>query len=632
LQPGLIVAQGPLQAGVLSLTSAETVIGRNPTSGIFLDDPTVSRQHCAIRVQDGEFTLHDLGSRTGTFVNGQRKTEHVLQDGDHITVGASIFVFTCRPKQDATTLVLHDDTPGALQAEPPVSIYAADTWTWPASTGKDRVAHDCAALLQIVSKIGEIRNSESLLWQLSGMLFDLVPADRVSILRCRGGSPDLEPAAAWDRVNGPAALVTASRTVVEHVASTRAAVFVNDLASSPMLERAKSLQSMGVSSVLCVPLVLGDTLFGVIYLDSRAPVLDATHLHLCTAVAAVTALALQNAWKFESLESENQQLRAKLDLNWPMIGESPAMKDVQRFVAKVAPGMSTVLVLGESGTGKELVAGAIHQLSPRRDRPFIAINCAALTETLLESEMFGYEKGAFTGAASQRKGHFEVADGGTVFLDEIGELAPALQAKLLRVLQERELVRVGGSRPIKVDVRVLAATNRDLAALVQANAFRRDLYYRLNVVSFRLPALRERRDDVPLLANHFAERYGRRCGRCVTGVSDAAMKALVRYEWPGNIRELQNAIERAVVLGSADSVLPEDLPEELVDALPGASGGALDYHSALADKKRALITDALRMSDGNYTEAARKLGLHPNYLHRLIRILDLRSTVQKNNA
>lgn len=632
LNPGLIVAQGPLNASVLPLSLPETIIGRDPGAGIALQDRTVSRRHCAIRSEKDRFVLYDLGSRSGTFVNGNRTTERVLQDGDRISVGAAIFVFTSRADQVDTTLVLEDGSPGTLQPASNGSIYTADSSVWPSGTDNKRVQHDCAILLQIASKIGEIRNSESLMWQLCGMLFELVPADRVSILRCRGGTPDVEPAAAWDRVSGPATVVIASRTVVEHVASTRTAVFVNDVSSSPMQQRSKSLKSMGRGSVLCVPLVLGETLFGVIYLDSRLPVLEAAHLHLCTAVAGITALALQNALRFESLEEENRQLRAKLDLESPMLGESAALKEAQRFITKVAAAASTVLLLGESGTGKELVARAIHQLSPRAQRPFIAINCAALTESLLESEMFGHEKGAFTGANAQRKGHFEVADGGSVFLDEVGELAPALQAKLLRVLQERELVRVGGSRPVKVDVRVLAATNRDLSALVRANTFRADLYYRLNVVSFTLTPLRERREDIPTLANHFVERCARTCGRCVTGISSAAMQAMVRYEWPGNIRELQNAIERAVVLGSGDSILPEDLPEALSDITPPEAGDAKDYHGALADKKRELITDSLRASGGNFTEAARRLGLHPNYLHRLIRVLGLRSTVQKDTG
>ena len=228
------------------------------------------------------------------------------------------------------------------------------------------------------------------------------------------------------------------------------------------------------------------------------------------------------------------------------------MRSLYRQIGRVAPSDSTVLITGESGTGKELVARAIHSNSPRAERPFVAINCAAITETLLESELFGHERGAFTGAIAQKKGRLETADGGTVLLDEIGELSPALQAKLLRVLQEREFERVGGTRSIAVDFRLVAATNRDLEQAIAAGTFRRDLYYRLNVVSLAVPPLRERPEDIPLLANHFARRHAANMKRRVTGVSPEALACLMAYDWPGNVRELENAIERAVVLGSTD--------------------------------------------------------------------------------
>ncbi len=259
----------------------------------------------------------------------------------------------------------------------------------------------------------------------------------------------------------------------------------------------------------------------------------------------------------------------------------------------------------------------------------MAINCAALAETLLESELFGHEKGAFTGAIAQKKGKLEVAEGGTVFLDEIGELAPSLQAKLLRVLQEREFERVGGTRTIKLDVRLIAATNRDLEEEVKKGRFREDLYYRLNVVSVRMPALRERREDISLLASYFAAKYGKRSGRTVVGISPRARACLLNYEWPGNVRELENAIERAVVLGSSDLILPEDLPETILERAAPAGAPAEAFHDAVRESKKQLIIGAVEQAMGNYTEAARLLGLHPNYLHRLIRNLNLKPMLQR---
>jgi Nif-specific regulatory protein len=311
-----------------------------------------------------------------------------------------------------------------------------------------------------------------------------------------------------------------------------------------------------------------------------------------------------------------------------MIGESVRMREIYSFLAKVAATQSTVLLRGESGTGKELAAHAIHLNSPRAAKPFVAINCATLTETLLESELFGHEKGAFTGAIAQRRGKLEVADGGTVFLDEVGELTPMIQAKLLRVLQEREFERVGSTRPIKVDVRIIAATNKDMEEAIKGGSFRQDLYYRLNVVAIAMPPLRERREDISLLASYFTAKYSKHCKRRVSGISPEARNTLRSYDWPGNVRELENAIERAVVLGSSDSIRLEDLPESLIESEDTGSFKS-GYYEALKETKKQLITKMLEQTAGNYTEAAKLLGVHPNNLHRLIRSLNLKTSLKK---
>jgi Nif-specific regulatory protein len=330
----------------------------------------------------------------------------------------------------------------------------------------------------------------------------------------------------------------------------------------------------------------------------------------------------------ERLEDENRRLQDEINIEHNMVGESAPMRSVYRFISRVAPSDATLLITGESGTGKELVARAMHTNSPRAGKPFVAINCAALTETLLESELFGHERGAFTGAVAQKKGKLEVGEGGTVFLDEMGELAPALQAKLLRVLQEREFERVGGTRPIHIDVRLIAATNRNLSESVKKGAFRQDLYYRLNVVSLEMPPLRERRDDIPLLAAYFASKAGERSKRHVRGISPQARACLTSYDWPGNVRELENAIERAVVLGSTEFILPEDLPEAVLEAEPPAGVSIARYHETVAGAKRQAILRAVEQAGGNYTEAAKLLGVHPNYLHRLIRNMNLRAELR----
>ena len=308
-----------------------------------------------------------------------------------------------------------------------------------------------------------------------------------------------------------------------------------------------------------------------------------------------------------------------------IIGQAPAMQEVFRAIGRLSRSHATVLINGESGTGKELVARAMHQNSLRAGQPFMAVNCAALADALLESELFGCEKGAFTGAFAQMKGRLEVAAGGTVFLDEIGEMPLPLQAKLLRVLQERQMERVGGTQPIKLDIRLIAATNRNLEDEVRAGRFRQDLYYRLNVVTLKTPPLRERRVDIPVLAIQFASRFSAQCGRRISGISPEAEAYLLHYHWPGNIRELENAVERAAVLGSSDIIQLEDLPESVREiAQPAEVVLAPGLQDAVDRAKRQAIAQAFQQASGDHAGAARLLGVHPNYLYRLMRNLGMR--------
>lgn len=299
-----------------------------------------------------------------------------------------------------------------------------------------------------------------------------------------------------------------------------------------------------------------------------------------------------------------------------MISRNRRMREIFDLLPAVADSPSTVLVTGESGTGKELVCRAIHSLSPRSDGPFIAINCSALPDTLLESELFGYKAGAFTDARRDRSGHFARAAGGTILLDEIGDITPALQVKLLRVIQEREFMPVGGEHAETADVRILAATNRDLERMVGEGTFRRDLYYRINVVTIALPPLRERREDIPILAGHFVDHFNRLTKRNVTGISDSAMAALMHHDYPGNIRELENAIEHAFVLCRDGAIMPRHLPAQFAAAGDGedVGGGA-----TLRDREIAAIREALINNDGNRTAAAHDLGIHKTTLHRKLK-------------
>jgi two-component system response regulator PilR (NtrC family) len=338
-------------------------------------------------------------------------------------------------------------------------------------------------------------------------------------------------------------------------------------------------------------------------------------------------LIVEKALELRQLKQEiqdwrkTQSDRGRLD---QIIGRSPRMQAVYQMIETVAVVQSTILITGESGTGKELVARAVHNLSPRRDKPFVSINCGAFTETLLESELFGYVRGAFTGATANRKGLFEAADKGTIFLDEIGEMSPAMQVKLLRVLQERKVRPVGGHEELSVDARVIAATNRDLPAMVKAGTFREDLFYRVSVIPIELPPLREKREDIPELVTHFAEKYCTQAGRSLS-VSERAMELLERYSWPGNVRELEHTIERAVALERTDQIQPERLPEQITNYNPARVADALDLPDTginltayLDQLEKTYLLESLRRTGGNQTRAAELLQLSVRSLRHLL--------------
>ncbi|MBN1615230.1 MAG: sigma-54-dependent Fis family transcriptional regulator [Deltaproteobacteria bacterium] len=336
-------------------------------------------------------------------------------------------------------------------------------------------------------------------------------------------------------------------------------------------------------------------------------------------------LVIDRAVEHSRLREENRLLRESLGAHFDrrnLIGSSPAMEKLLETIAQVAPTEATVLITGASGTGKELIAGIIHFNSLRKNGPFVKINCAAITETLLEAELFGHEKGAFTGADRRREGKFRQADGGTLFLDEISEMSPAMQVKLLRVLQEREITRVGGSDVVRVDVRIIAATNRDLLREIEAGRFREDLFYRLNVVSIDMPPLRERREDIPLIARHFLKEYAARNRKELKGFTPQAMDLLIRYDWPGNVRELMNTVERGVVLSRSDYLGESDLTPLFRDSTgreAPESAYAVTPVQSLETVERDTIIQTLKAAGGNKSEAARRLGITRRTLHKKLK-------------
>ncbi|HEY0457851.1 MAG TPA: sigma 54-interacting transcriptional regulator [Pyrinomonadaceae bacterium] len=605
---------------VFELEGRKMSVGRDATNDITINDASVSRYHCTIEQRGEDFFITDLGSLNGTSVNEREADDTRLGSGDKIIIGYLTFRFFTGDAAAAeeTSGVFLDKTEFRLP-ENSVRLRIEEVF--------GAMARDLTAILQIIPKAGAIRDVETLQNELLGQIFEVVPADEGAILLVDDQHEFAEIVGL--RRAAETTDINVSQTIVTQVLQTQQVILVTDFEREESLQDAESLFLRKVSSLLCVPVVLFEKTLGVIYLSSEREKFDESHLRFLTAVAGIAAVSIENARNFAFLESENARLRGET-LNRNMLGESAAMQRVFEVIRKVAPTGSTVLITGESGTGKELAAQAVHLNSRRRDAPFVAINCAALTETLLESELFGHEKGAFTGATAQKKGKIEAAQFGTLFLDEIGEMALNLQTKLLRVLQEREFERVGGTRSVKADIRLIAATNRDLQAEVKAGAFRQDLFYRLNVVRLTMPALRERKEDVLPLAENFAEKFSRAMNRKIRGISAQAKKLLLKYDFPGNVRELENAIERAAVLGSSEWILPEDLPEDFLDIQPDAEASAVaeTYHEALREKKKELILNAFREARGNYVETAKILDVHPNYLHRLIRNLEIKDELE----
>ena len=625
MYPRLVAFTGPLEGEVFELDELPYSIGRDSSNQLQLRQISVSRRHCVIERREGALLIRDQGSRHGTFVNGRRIEESPLEHRNFVKVGSSVFLFLLREAEGVA-----EDRPGSVYlenrddvADSTVQIPTGDTqgpWLEKlrASLKPTRRERHLQALLGIATAVHSIRSVEPLARRVLELVAEVVPAERAALWLVDEGEGELHA------VHPAGGSVGLSRTTVGRVMEERRAVLCNDVLEAADFDRAESLHAAHIRSLVCAPLLLPDRPLGVLYVDTRNPSVrfSEDHLRLISTAAAIAAGALENARHVEWLEGENRRLRSA-ELDHDMVGKSPAMQAAFRFISRVAPTDSTVLIRGESGTGKELMARAIHKNSERAGMPFVAINCAVLSQELLESELFGHERGAFTGAVAQKQGQFELASGGTILLDEVGEMPPPIQAKLLRALEEQAFQRVGGTRRIEVDLRILASTNRDLEAAIRQGDFRQDLYYRLSVIPFTMPPLAERREDVSLLANHFAARYSRQHGRPVVGISPAALRCLSAYDWPGNVRELANAVERAVVLGQGDLLRPEDFPETVLECRAAGDAG-LTYHEAVNDAKRRVIRDAVERSAGSVAEAARRLGLHRNYLHRLIRNLGLK--------
>ena len=624
----LVAIAGPLKGQEFVLAEGTLSIGRAASNWLAIADSLVSQQHCTI-VSDGDgHSIRDVGSLNGLFVNGLRVTESELRMGDRIKVGGNHFVLLGDEDQAQDRVELEDLD---FSGQETLRVQYGDTryHRTDRSPGElaplSRVASDLDTMLRISNSINAVQDPVALQQVLLELIFEAVPADSGSVLLVGDHDDEFISGVHKIKEGSMGSMPRFSRTLVRQVLDEGVAVLSNDPQAGGKIEATESLIASRVTSVLSVPLTVFGKTLGVIYLAGSNPEVrfDEDHLHLLTGIAGLATVALEHARYVDWLEGENRRLTEEVHLDHGMIGDGAEMQKVYQFIGKVGPTDATVAIRGESGTGKELVARALHSGSNRSDKPFVTINCGALAEGVVESELFGHESGAFTDARKLAKGKIEVADGGTLFLDEIGELSPRIQTRLLRVLQEREFERVGGTRPIRVDVRIITATNRDLEEAIKAGTFREDLFFRINVVSLTMPPLRERPEDIPVLADHFVRKHGARSGR-VVHLSEPAQRRLASYAWPGNVRELENAIERAVVMSSDDLIRPEDLPEAVIErGSPASEAGG--YHDEIVRLKKKLILDAVAAANRRVTDAAKALDLH--YLHRLISNLNLRSKI-----
>lgn len=633
MYPKLLIVSGPMNGAVFSVDGATTV-GRHPENRIAFpaEDRLVSKHHCVVEPAGDGFLIRDLNSVNGTHVNGLQIAEQKLEHGDRIGIGEHLFVFLMHEDPAAAQM------PGTELSEDPTVFartidlareqarYLMITSRSIEEAAGERVANDLSALLRIAQVINSDQGLDELQTTLLRLLFDVIPAERGAILFGQAADA-VTVGLSLNRRHRPTAAFMVSRTLLGSVLSTRVGRTANNIPGDADLSRNVSLEH--VHSVLCVPLMVREQVTGAIYLDSRdaRAIFDDGHLELLTGVAAIAAGPLERARSLEAAVQQNRRLKEKIAAAGEIIGVSRETEDLRKRIARVAPANIPVLILGETGVGKQVVAEAVHRFSDRADGPFVALNCAAIPETLFESELFGWWKGAHDKASMDRKGLIEEANGGTLFLDEIGDMPPVLQVKLFAFLDRGRVLRLGRNQEIPVDVRVVAATNRDLVAAEKENAFRRDLLRRLRGSEIRISPLRERPADIEPLARHFLQRAARRFKSNVRDFSPDAWSFLKTYSWPANAGELEQAINSAVVNCESDRIEREDLPEWLFEktGAPGIVVGP--WNDAVRQAKREIILRAARQSGGDYKATADLLGIHPNNLHKLIGNLSIKDDI-----
>ncbi len=548
-------------------------------------------------VKNGEgFTISGLAD--AVMINGKKEWQKTLRAGDTILVGKCTLEFS------------DGEAPAASQDAPP-----------PLSREQDIALKAYTKLNEFSANMLKNYDVRQLLEAVMDTVVELCNADKGFLVLFEDGAPKVEVARNIRHENIADAVSQLSDSVIAKVVKSQRPLLVGDALNNDEFKASQSVVNLKLSSVICVPLTEQGVMFGLLYVGSNRVLhqFDEHALSLLTVFSSQASLLIQNAQRFRSLEAEREALKKALEQQrfGSIIGTCEEMQEVFRKIRKVAPTDISVLVTGETGTGKELIAHEIHLRSDRKDGPFVVINCGAIPENLLESELFGHVRGAFTGAVATKPGKFQLADGGTLFLDEIGELPLQLQVKLLRALQEKMVTKVGDTKAESTDIRIVAATNKNLEQEMRKNAFREDLYYRLNVVHIHLPPLNERGDDILAVARFFLSKYTKEYDSKIKGFTPQAVIAMRKFRWPGNIRQLENRIKKAVIMAERQYISPEDLdikPEDMDPILP--------LNDAAEAFKQRYINEVLLRNGGNRTKTARDLGVDPRTIFRHLEKMD----------